>query len=139
MIINTVQKGRCVFADKPYKIHDIIEVCQYITIPKEQIKILKDTIINDYWFGSRGEDWDALILLGNGSLYNHSNEPNMIIIMDKDGNIGLEALNDIEAGDELVFDYGYQPHFQAHWNLKIMGIKKSWENTLSPLPELWQQ
>lgn len=112
-------------------------MCEYIVIPQEQIKILKDTIINDYWFGSRGEDWDALILLGKGSLYNHSNEPNMMPVMDHKKNIWFEAMNDIEAGDELVFDYWYQPHFQTHGNLKVVGVKREGENKLLPLSDLW--
>ena len=133
MIINTVQKGRCVFADKPYKKWEIIEVCEYIVIPQDQIKMLKDTTINDYWFWSRGEDWDALILLGNGSIYNHSNDPNMIPVMDHKKNIGFEAIKDIEAGDELVFNYWYQPHFWVVWNLKVIWVKREGENTISYL------
>lgn len=133
MIVSVQFKGRCIFADRPYKKWEIIEVCEYIVIPQDQIKMLKDTTINDYWFGSRGEDWDALILLGNGSLYNHSNDPNMIPVMDHKKNIGFEAIKDIEAGDELVFDYWYQPHFQVHGNLKVVGVKKEWENKLLSL------
>lgn len=51
MIVNTQQKGRCVFADKPYKKDDVVEVCHYITIPQSEIETLKKTKINDYWFG----------------------------------------------------------------------------------------
>ena len=51
MIINTKEKGRCVFADKDYKKDDVIEVCEYIIIPQDQIETLKKTKINDYWFG----------------------------------------------------------------------------------------
>lgn len=50
MIVNTEQKGRCVFADKPYKKDEVIEICEYITIPQTEIEILKTTKVNDYWF-----------------------------------------------------------------------------------------
>lgn len=50
MIVTVKNKGRCVFADKPYKKDEVIEVCEYITIPQEQIEVLKKTVINDYWF-----------------------------------------------------------------------------------------
>lgn len=41
MIIETPEKGRCVFADKEYKKGETIEICEYITIPQKQIEILK--------------------------------------------------------------------------------------------------
>jgi hypothetical protein len=50
MIVTVKTKGRCVFADRDYKKDEVIEVCEYITIPQEQIEVLKKTIINDYWF-----------------------------------------------------------------------------------------
>lgn len=83
MIVTVKTKGRCVFADKAYKKDEVIEVCEYITIPQNQIEILKKTIINDYWFGMNGDQGDALIILGNGSLYNHSTSPNMIPAMEQ--------------------------------------------------------
>ena len=123
MIINTKEKGRCVFADKDYKKDEVIEVCEYIVIPQDQIKILKKTKINDYWFGKDWDRWDALLLLGNGSLYNHSKEPNMFPMSDKDGNMWFVACKDIETGEELVFDYGYTPHFHVESNLKVIHKK----------------
>lgn len=51
-----------------------------------------------------GADGDALLLLGNGSLYNHSTDPNIMPIMES-GRMGFIAIKDIEVGDELVFNY----------------------------------
>lgn len=124
MIINTKEKGRCVFADKPYKKDEVIEVCHYIIIPQAEIKILKKTKVNDYWFGANGDKGDALLLLGNGSLYNHSKDPNMNPIMDAEKNMWFVACKDIEEWEELVFDYGYTPHFPVESNLKVLRKKK---------------
>jgi len=124
MIINTKEKWRCVFADKEYKKDDVIEVCHYIVIPQKEIEILKKTKINDYWFWKNWDKDDALILLGNGSLYNHSSNPNMLPISDQDGNLWFVACKDIEIGEELVFDYWYTPHFHVESNLKIVWYKK---------------
>lgn len=128
MIVNTKEKGRCVFADKDYKKDEVIEVCNYIVIPQEQIKILKKTKINDYWFWKDWDKWDALLLLGNGSLYNHSSDPNMFPMSDKDGNMWFVACRDIEIWEELVFNYGYTPHFHVEANLKIIWYKKDDKN-----------
>lgn len=126
LIVQTEIKGRCVFADKEYKKGDIIEVCEYITIPQIQIDILKKTVINDYWFWKDGDKWDAILLLGTGSLYNHSTDPNMDAVMSDDARIGFVANKDIADGDELVFDYWYTPHFHVHGNLKVVSrIKKT--------------
>lgn len=120
MIFRTKEKGRCVFADKAYKKDDVIEVCEYIVIPQKEIEILKVTKVNDYWFGLNGDKWDALLLLGNGSLYNHSMEPNMIPTMDHEKNFWFLALKEIEIGEELVFNYWYEPHFHVEMNLKVV-------------------
>lgn len=139
MIVNTKQKGRCVFAEKPYKKDDVVEVCHYITIPQSQIETLKTTVINDYWFWMNWDQGDALIILWHGSLYNHSKDPNMIPAMEQ-GTFWFVAIKDIEPGDELVFDYGYTPHFQYEGNLKIIWVKKQpWSNSsdspAEPTPE----
>lgn len=120
IILKTDIKGRCVFAGQEYKEGDTIEICEYITIPQVQIDILKKTVINDYWFWKDGDKWDAIFLLGTGSLYNHSTDPNMDAVMSDDARIGFVANKDIADGDELVFDYWYTPHFHVHGNLKVV-------------------
>ncbi len=122
IIAETPNKWRCVFADKEYKKWDTIEICEYVTIPHDQIEILKKTIINAYWFWADWDRGDAVFLLWNGSLYNHSSKnPNMYSVFEwKTLRIGFVALKDIEYWDELVFDYGYTPPFQEIWNMKVV-------------------
>lgn len=120
LIIETDIKWRCVFSEQRYKEGDTIEICQYIRIPNEQIPMLKNTIINHYWFWLNGDKGEALIFLGNGSLYNHSKDPNMMVVMESDGRVGFVAIKDIEPLEELVFDYGYQPDFKIESNLKLL-------------------
>lgn len=40
---------------------------------------------------------------------NHSNNPNCEVTYDDDGIVYIEALRDIEIGEELTIDYGYNP------------------------------
>jgi len=124
IIVQTEEKGRCVFADKDYKKGDTIEICEYITIPQAQIKMLKNTVINDYWFGKDGDKGDVMLFLGTGSLYNHSTDPNMEAVQDASQRIGFIAKRDIEDGEELVFDYGYVPNFQPKGNYRIANRPK---------------
>ena len=127
IIIETKEKGRCVFAEKEYKEWETIEVCEYIRIPKSEIDILEKTVINDYRFGEYWEDWDAMIFLGNGSLYNHSKNPNMIPLTNDWKEYWFVAIKDIAIGDELVFDYWYETKFKPVGNLhyrKKQDVKK---------------
>jgi len=56
---------------------------------------------------------DALIG-GNESIYvNHSTTPNAEAIESR-GRVWIEALRDIEAGEEITFDYGFDPVEMAH-------------------------
>lgn len=123
LVINVPGKGRCVFARKDYKKGDVVEVCEYIRIPAEQTDAIKKTIINDYRFGPDGPDGDAVILLGQGSLYNHSRTPNMQAIVDDRYKVGFEAIVDIKKYDELTFNYGYTPKFEILAD-KYIDIKK---------------
>ena len=65
-----------------------------------------------------------MLFLGTGSLYNHSTDPNMDAVQDASQRIGFIAKRDIEDGEELVFDYGYVPHFQPKGNYRIANRPK---------------
>ena len=125
MIVNIPKKGRCVFAEKDYKKDDTIEICEYIVVPQDQIAVLKKTVLNDYRFWKNGEEWDAMILLWNGSLYNHSITPNMEALQDDDERMWFVALRDIEKWEELTFNYWYKMNCPYIWDAKIVGrVKK---------------
>ena len=120
MIRVTIKKWRCVFADISYKKWDIVEYCEYIKIPQKEIKILKKTVLNNYWFWPEWENWDAMIMLWNWSLYNHSIEPNIIPTIDEVWNFWFVALRDIEIWDELVFNYWYKVNFKPFGDFKLV-------------------
>lgn len=113
-------KWRCVFATQKYNKDDLIEICEYIHIPQDQIAILKKTVLNDYRFGRNWENDDAMLLLGNGSLYNHSKTPTMQLYIDNQKNVWFIATRDIDRGEELTIDYGYDLHFQDIWDCQIV-------------------
>lgn len=84
----------------------MIEVCPIILFPKSQLADIRKTVLDDYYFdwGEEGE-WYALCL-GNGSLYNHSYEPNAEYGMDFEAQtIDFYCLKDIPAGDEIFINY----------------------------------
>jgi len=96
--------GRGVFAAKPIRAGDVIETCPVIAVP------LSDSSNDDekglltsyfFYFG------DGLaMVLGYGSLYNHSYEPNATY--DKkpsEGVVAFRAIADIAAGEEITVNY----------------------------------
>lgn len=100
-------KGRGVFAAKPIKKGEVIEVAHYIEIPETEYKKLKDTVIGYYWYEVEGNK--TAIGLGSASLYNHSSQkPNAEFYVDAEKKvIVVTAIRDIKPGKEILFDYGY--------------------------------
>lgn len=121
------EKWRCVFATQDYKEWDTIEICEFISIPKEQVEVLKKTIINDYWFGINWETDNVFLLLWYGSLYNHRKDWNMTVVEDR-WKVWFVAKKDIKKRQELTFDYWYELHFKAIPPMEIERIIKWNEN-----------
>ena len=95
-------KGRGVFAGKAFKKNDVLERSPVIILPIEEVTDL--SVLDSYSF-----DWDRghAVVLGYGSLYNHSDTPNMR--MEKIYNeleVIFIALRDIKEGEELTYQYG---------------------------------
>ena len=105
-IIETEDKGRGVFTSEVLSPGDMIEICPIIRIPEGQLLHVDPTTFYEYYFLWDEDGYDACVALGYGSLYNHSPEPNAIVIMDyQDGTIKIEAHQEISAGVEILIDY----------------------------------
>lgn len=98
--------GRGVFTSQFIEKGNMIEIAPVLVIPKEQVKAIHKTVLHDYYF-RWGKEMDACaIALGFGSLYNHSFDPNLTFEMDfRNATIDFYAFKDIEAGEELTFNY----------------------------------
>lgn len=96
--ISTIKKG-CLF-----HIADLIE------LNKSDSLLLQDTLLANYVYDlGRGKTGLAL---GFGSLFNHSEIPNVSYAVVKENKrkvIIYCSLKQIKAGDQLFIDYGYQP------------------------------
>lgn len=98
----TVERG--VFAVENIKKGEIIEVCPLITVPKSDMSNLTESILVTYFFYF-GKNKLAMVL-GFGSLYNHSYEPNSKYeINEKERVITFSALRDIKKNEEITFNY----------------------------------
>lgn len=99
-------KGRGVFAGEKIFCGEMIESSPAIVFSESEWKHIKDTIFTYYCY-LWGEGYkEGALVLGFGSLYNHSYEPNAQYVRREDiKTMDYVALRDIEAGEEITINY----------------------------------
>ena len=103
-IKNVAEKGRGVFAAKPIRKGDIVEAAPVIVIPDEDVDLIDQTAMADYYF-KWGESHFALVL-GYGSLYNFSELPNLSFEVDLINEVMIyRAIKSIKKDQELTVHY----------------------------------
>lgn len=102
-------KGRGVFATEDIAAGEVFEVCPAIPISREDYRHIAPTVLDQYLFQWRegdAEPYPLALVLGYGSLYNHSSKPNAEIEQIFDRNVVVfTAKTPIRAGEEICFDY----------------------------------
>lgn len=108
-------KGRGVFAAKDFKKGEIIECCPMIIIPRNQVMKMSDTILGEYLFALA--EGQCAIILGYGSIYNHSYHPNAVYsYVLEEVCLEFQALVNIQAGQEITVNYnGYPESNNPMW------------------------
>ena len=99
--------GRGVFANKDFKKGEVVEVCPLISDKRENFK---NSIISNYTFKNAFKNEEVLVF-GLCSIYNHSDNSNIIHEQDGKDNMIYTAYRDINKGEELYVHYGTN-----YWN-----------------------
>ena len=98
---------RGLLADADIKKGQVIERCPLILVGLDQLQPLSQTVLWRYHY-----EWNArnnCIVLGYGSLYNHSYTPNVRYGFNYQGQcLVFTALRQIAAGEELMINYNYE-------------------------------
>ena len=95
--------GRGVFATEDIGRGEIMEECQIIRVPAEQLRHLDQTVVYEYYLEWEG---DGAIVLGLGSLYNHCSEPSAEHVKDiRHNRVLIRAIRDIHSGEEITVNY----------------------------------
>ncbi len=98
--------GRGVFCAHPIKSGDLIEIAPVLPLKDTLLKELEDSILYNYYFLWGKEQRVPAIVLGFGSLYNHSSTPNATFRPDFQSRcMFFTALEEIPAGDEITIDF----------------------------------
>jgi uncharacterized protein len=106
-------KHRGMFAGVNIRKGEVIERCPVIVIPLKDKELLDKTHVYDYYFnwGSRNQ---PAIVLGYGSIYNHSYEPNADYNQDtKNREMVFKAIRDIRKDEEIRTNYNGEPKDQS--------------------------
>lgn len=103
--------GRGVFAKDRISKGELIESCPIIVLPDYETSIIEQSyLVNYIYFFGRHKNKPCLVL-GYGSLYNHSTHPNAVY-KPKLGKQVVEfvAIREIEKGEELTVSYSKSPN-----------------------------
>ena len=99
---------RGVFARSDIKKGEIIERCPIILVPRYDMSNLNESILVTYFFYFGKNRERLAIVLGFGSIYNHSYEPNATYkIKLRERAIEFSALKEIKKDTEITFNYKY--------------------------------
>jgi uncharacterized protein len=113
-IRTTSSKGRGVFATKRFAEGELIESAPVIIVPANDWPYVEKTVFYHYLFawGDFNGDITALIL-GYGSIYNHSYNPSACYIKDYSNQlIKFFALKSILPEEEITINYNGDPKNQ---------------------------
>lgn len=115
------KKGRGVFSNRPIHRGEVIETCEVIFFPRREVATMRKTQLEYYYYWWKSGS--AVLPLGFGVLYNHSQNPNADWINDyRSRRMILVALRAISKGEEITVNYGLDA--DEFWFPVIEDIKK---------------
>lgn len=94
--------GRGVHAVRDIPSGETIEICPTIELEETDV----GGPLGDYVLSSGRDPKFNVLMLGYGSLYNHSAEPCAEYQQYEEDSLAFVALRDIAAGEEITIDYG---------------------------------
>lgn len=98
--------GRGVFASIPIRKGDIIEQCPYLPIPDHEAEHISESFLITYIYYLGEAKDNPVLLLGYGSLYNHSDTPNAYYREQPDQQVmDIIAVRDIGRDEEITLNY----------------------------------
>jgi SET domain-containing protein len=108
--------GRGVFTYAEIEEGTLLEVCPVLIIPKAEVSVIHKTVLHDYYFTWGDAQEEAAIVLGFGSIFNHSETPNAQFIMDyEQQTMDFFAMRTIPAGEEITINYNGEEVQRELW------------------------
>lgn len=105
---STLAEGNGVFADSDLRKGTIIEVCPAIFMPMKEFEHIKKTKLYYYFYEYSNKEF--AIVLGYGSVYNHSYSPNAQYKFNYlRRTYEVKAIKPIKKDEEIFINYNYYP------------------------------
>ena len=105
-ILQSEGRGRGVFTSEVIEANSTIELCPLVVIPKDEVKLIHQTVLHDYYFLMPNDSGKACFPLGYGLLYNHSAEPNAEVFINPQTNyLEVCSIKQINSGEEIFINY----------------------------------
>ncbi len=118
-----ILKIRGIIANRDFKNGEVIEKCPVILVPKTQENALKQTVLWKYYY-----EWSHkfhCIVLGYGSLINHSYTPNTRYVFDyRNTLLVYKAIKTIKIGEEILVNYNFEPHSKTPLTPDLLDFNK---------------
>jgi uncharacterized protein len=102
--IRETPHGRGVFAVREIAEGETIEICPIVELGEYETT----GPLGDYVVTSHHDPNETILMLGYGSLYNHSSDANAETIQHGDDAFLFNAVRDIAEGEEITIDYGVE-------------------------------
>lgn len=101
--------GRGLFATKNIKKGTVIEQSPTIRLSPADDYFVDKTILQYYKYGTPNDySGDSFMALGFGSLFNHSDDPNVDYwVRPEHQDVLFKAKKNLKKGEQLFIDYGY--------------------------------
>jgi SET domain-containing protein len=96
--------GRGVFAKEDIQKGEVIERCPAIEVPENDVANLNGSFLVTYFYYFGKKKNRLMLVLGYGSMYNHSPTPGARYA-EKKGEVDFIALRNIKKGEEITVNY----------------------------------
>jgi SET domain-containing protein len=98
--------GRGVFAARAFRPGEVIEICPVVPLPRSQSRKCEGEALDLYVFEWPRRGYPSAVVLGYGSLYNHSCEANARFTPRPAADtMVFRATRPIAAGEQIFIDY----------------------------------
>ena len=105
---SALAEGYGVFAARDLKVNEIVEICPAIFMPMKEFKEIEKTKLFYYFYEYSNKEF--AIVLGYGSIYNHSYSPNAQYKFNYLRRVmEVKAIKKIEVDEEILINYNYYP------------------------------
>lgn len=106
-------KGRGVYAKHLFRKGSLVEKCHLIIFDIKDLKGILEGYVFEY------SKTKVALALGNGSLYNHSDNANAVCTIDYQKNLlEVKTKRAIKPGEEITIDYGYSISAREKFKIK---------------------